>query len=376
VPTLLAWPAAGLGGLLVLATAASVLGTLLIPRDRVGPVTRVVDGAVSWLFRTATDRVRDYGRRDAILAAHAPAILIGQLAVWLVLFACGYTLLLLPAAGTVHHAAREATSSMFTLGFTATHGWWPTAIDGLAAVTGLVVVALQIAYLPTLYGAFNRRETEVTLLAVRAGEPAWGPELLARTQYGVLGVDLATFYAVWERWAADIAESHASYPVLLRFRSPRPLGSWVVALLAVLDAAAMHHAVSPVASPVQGRLCLRMGFIAFRRLARTAGIAVEDDPHPYAALQVTEAEFAEAYDRLAQIGFPLERSAAEAWPHFRGWRVNYETAAYALAYRLDAVPARWSGPRRVPGPVIPTVRPPNRTPEAPDDPGAPRFARP
>ncbi|HZE03072.1 MAG TPA: hypothetical protein VE155_15060 [Pseudonocardiaceae bacterium] len=78
----------------------------------------------------------------------------------------------------------------------------------LAAATGLVVIALQIAYLPALYAAFNPRETEVTLLSARAELPPWGPELLLRTRYGVRVCtdDLPQFYAQWERWAADVAE--------------------------------------------------------------------------------------------------------------------------------------------------------------------------
>ena len=120
----------------------------------------------------------------------------------------------------------------------------------VAAATGLVIVTLQIAYLPTLYAAFNRRETEVALLNARAGVPSWGPELLARTHYalgsGVSTIDtLPDLYAQWERWAADVAESHTTYLPLVRFRSPRPLSSWVTALLAVLDSAALFLALSP-----------------------------------------------------------------------------------------------------------------------------------
>ena len=119
-----------------------------------------------------------------------------------------------------------------------------------AAATGLVIVTLQIAYLPALYAAFNRRETEVALLNARAGVPSWGPELLARTHYalgsGVSTIDtLPDLYAQWERWAADVAESHTTYLPLVRFRSPRPLSSWVTALLAVLDSAALFLALSP-----------------------------------------------------------------------------------------------------------------------------------
>ncbi|HET9657570.1 MAG TPA: hypothetical protein VFP72_19625 [Kineosporiaceae bacterium] len=353
------------GAVVVCAVGTSLIRTLLIPRGRPSPLVRCVDRAVDGTFRTLTRPLTRYGTRDTVLAAQAPTTLLLQLLTWLALAAGGFALLLLPVTRSPHTALREAASSLLTLGFTSTHGWWATVTDAAAAVTGLVVIALQIAYLPMLYGAFNRRETDVTLLAVRAGEPAWGPELLARTHFGFLGMDLATFYGSWERWAADIAESHVSYPVLLRFRSPRPLGSWLVGLVAVLDAAAMHLATCPQQAPVQARLCLRMGFICLRRLARATELPVDEDPRPDGPLELGEDEFREGYQRLVAIGFPVERSAEQAWPHFRGWRVNYEAAAYALARELDAVPARWTGPRRWTVAPLDPVRPPNRTPEDP-----------
>ena len=358
-------PVVLVGAALAALAAASLVRTLLIPRGDAGPLIRMVDRCVAAGFRLVTDRLGSYTARDTLLAGQAPIIIVLQLLVWLSLFATAFTLLLTPVTGSPRHALREAVSSMLTLGFTSTHHLWATAVDGVAALTGLVVIALQIAYLPTLYSAFNRRETEVTLLAVRAGEPAWGPELLARTHFGFLGMDLATFYAGWERWAADIAESHVSYPVMLRFRSPRPLGSWLIGLLAVLDAAAMHLATCPSAAPVQARLCLRMGFICLRRLSRAVGVPVDEDPRPDGPLDLTEAEFREGYDRLLGVGFPVEVGAGEAWRHFRGWRVNYEAAVHALARELDATPARWSGPRRRPTSVIAPIRPLNRTPDAP-----------
>jgi len=364
-----------LGAGLAVGTAWSVVSTLLIPRGRVDVVLRKVDRAVDLTFQALVRRIVSYHRRDAILAGQAPVVLIAQLLIWIASFDAAYTLLLLPVTDSPSHALREATSSMLTLGFVGTHGAWATLVDGAAALTGLTVVALQISYLPTLYGAFNRRETDVTLLAVRAGEPAWGPELLARTHYGIAGVDLAGFWVSWERWAADLAESHASYPVLLRFRSPRPLSSWLVGLLAVLDAAALQAAVSPAAVPVQVRLTLRMGFEALRRLAATVGVPVDPDPRPDGPLLLTFEQFQQGYDRLVRVGYPVERSAQEAWPHFRGWRVNYEQAAYGLAWGLDAVPAPWSGPRRGGDAEIPVERPPNRTPDDPEATVTGRFGR-
>src|SRR3989441_817172 len=264
---------------------------------------------------------------------------------------------------------RESGSSLFTLGFASTNRGGPTAIDFLAGASGLIVVALQIAYLPTLYSAFNRRETEVTLMAVRAGQPAWGPELLARSRFPITSEDLPNFYRQWERWAADVAESHSSYPILLLFRSADPMANWLIALLAVMDSAALFSAVAPDEVPVQGRLCLAMGFRCLRQLADTLGLPYDPDPRPDAGIALTRQEFDQGIERLQSVGFHMQRTPDEAWPHFQGWRVNYESIAYRLAYKLDLVPAAWAGPRR----SGETPRAPlliiNRTPDRPE--GAP-----
>jgi hypothetical protein len=266
--------------------------------------------------------------------------------------------------GGIGTAFTAAGSSLFTLGFAEPAGAPPAVAVFAAAVTGSVIITLQIAYLPTLYAAFNRRETQVALLNARAGVPSWGPELLARTHYalgtGISALDtLAGLYAQWERWAADVTESHTTYLPLIRFRSPRPLSSWVTALLAVLDSAALFLALSPGSAPVvPARLCLRSGFICFRQVARAIGFEVPEEPEPGGRISLSYEEFLEAVERLRAVDFPIERDPAAAWPDFVGWRVTYEQAAYAIAAEVDAVPALWSGPRRLADPAIPPHRPP------------------
>jgi hypothetical protein len=356
--------AAAVGALLVLMAAASVTGTLIVSRPVTSWLTRWVDRLVGGAFRLATTPIADYKRRDRVLAGQAAAILIGQLAAWLGIVFVGYALLLWPFAPRgVASAFIDSGSSMFTLGFAQPPGAAPAAIVFLAAATGLVIVTLQIAYLPTLYAAFNRRETEVALLNARAGVPSWGPELLARTHYalgsGTSTIDtMPDLYAQWERWAADVAESHTTYLPLVRFRSPRPLSSWVTGLLAILDSAALFLALSPKTAPVvPARLCLRSGFQCFNRIAQAMGIEVPDEPDPDAGISLTYEEFLDAIGEMRKVDFPIERDPAEAWPDFAGWRVNYEQAAYALAAAVDAPPALWSGPRRHPVPAIPPYRP-------------------
>ena len=156
----------------------------------------------------------------------------------------------------------------------------PTVFEFLAAATGLVVVALQIGYLPSIYGAYNRRETLVTSLNSRAGAPAWGPEILARHHLSQARESLPALYAAWEGWSADIAESHSSYPWLMGFRSPSHLNSWIISLLAILDSANLYITLAPSAAPAEARQCLRMGFVGFRTLAHVQGHNVNDDPLP------------------------------------------------------------------------------------------------
>jgi hypothetical protein len=352
------------GALLVLAAWASVIGTLIMPRPVGSWLTRWVDRSVNGAFRLVTSAIADYEQRDRVLAGQAAVILLAQLAGWLGISFIGYSLVLWPfATGGVMSAFTAAGSSLFTLGFAVPTGAVPSAIVFAAAATGLVIVALQIGYLPTLYSAFNRRETEVALLNARAGVPSWGPELLARTHYalgsGVSTIDtLPDLYARWERWAADIAESHTTYLPLVRFRSPRPLSSWVTALLAVLDSAALILALSPKSAPVvPARLCLRGGFLCFNRIARAMGNEVPDEADPSGGISLSYQEFLDAITRMREVDFPIERDPADAWADFVGWRLNYEQAAYAVATAVDAAPALWSGPRRGCAPAIAPIRP-------------------
>src|SRR5579863_5051881 len=356
--------AAVIGGLLVLVSVSSVTGTLIVSRPISSRLTRWVDQTIDHVYQMVVARAPNYLRRDRLLATQAAAILLTQLAVWLIVSYVGFALLLWPfAARGVVSAFVDAGSSLFTLGFAVPAGAVPAVIVFLAAAIGLIILTLQIAYLPTLYAAFNRRETEVALLNARGGSPAWGPELLARTHYA-LGSGMSTLdtmpdlYAQWERWASDVAESHTTYLPLVRFRSPQALSSWVTSLLAVLDSAALFLALSPKAAPeVQARLCLRGGFSCFNRIGRAMGFDIPLEPNPAAGISLSYDEFLEAVARMREVDFVIERDPQEAWTDFVGWRVNYEQAAYAVAAAVSAVPAKWSGPRKHPVEQIAPIRP-------------------
>lgn len=365
--TVVAWIGAALGLIIVLSTLMSVVTSLVLPRFGASRIQKYAGIGMIKLFSRISHRFETYEARDRFLALQAPLYLIVILAIWLAALLTGFALMLWPFMNTggLVHAITVSGSSLFTLGFAAQAGAAPRLLVFCAAAAGLWIVALQIAYLPVLYGAFNRREVLVTMLDSRAGSPAWGPELLARSELVDNVQNLPQLYQRWEEWAADVAETHASYPVLLWFRSPHPYRSWVIGLLAVMDAAAIQLSTQPLEAPSGARAFLRMGYMCLRDLATVVGVTYDADPKPSDPIQLTEDNYQDAIHHLEHVGWKMQRGAAESWVHFRGWRVNYESLAYRIADAVNAPPALWAGPRRnLPPRLQPPERPPHREPSA------------
>lgn len=360
--TAVTWLGLAAGVAIILGTLASVMATLVVPRGLRSRLSAAVSWAVYGAFHLAAHRRERYEDRDDILSLAGPSALMGLLVVWVFLLYWGFALVFWPLLGSFPDALRVAGSSMFTLGFATPGNAAPTAAVFVCAAVGLIVVALQIAYLPTLYSSFNRRETLVTMLESRGGVPSWGPEILARHELIDNVSSLAGLYARWEEWAADLAESHSTYQALIYFRSPHPLRSWITGVLSVLDAAALHLALNPLSAPAEARPFMRMGYMSLREMARVMRIPFNPDPKPEDEVILSREDFDDAVVLLQGVGWRLERDVDEAWVHFRGWRVTYEEIAWAIADHLDAPPALWSGPRHGAGAARAPDRPPHRAP--------------
>ena len=121
------------------------------------------------MFRLITRPVRKYELRDRLAAGQAAVILLVQLALWLGTFYIGFALLVWPLTADITTAFSTVGPALWTFGSAEAHGFYEKLLLDTAAMTALVTVTLQIAYLPTLYAAFNRRETEIGLLNSRAG---------------------------------------------------------------------------------------------------------------------------------------------------------------------------------------------------------------
>jgi hypothetical protein len=353
------------GVVIVLVTALNVFTALVLPRVTSSRTARGVARVIGGLGRFVSPRLPTYEVRDRVLSFVGPASMVSLFVLWLGLLLVGFGLIIWWNAGIDFASALGvAGSSVFTLGIASASGAGPHTLEILAAGVGLLVIALEIAYLPAFYNAFATRETEVTLLEARAGAPAWGPEILARSYWLETMDELPPLYSDWERWAAAVSESHANYPNLIWFRSPVSRRSWLVGLVAMMDSAALYHALSPDQTPRQARTCLSMGIRCLRSIAHALNITFDGDPLPTMGTRLTRAEFDDGMRRLEEVHFPMERDADEAWRHFQGWRVNYETIVDKLTYLILPPPAPWFVPRPELGdadwrPIV------NRTPDAP-----------
>jgi hypothetical protein len=361
------------GIVIVLATAWNVFTALVLPRVTSSRTTRAITRVLGGAARRISPRLPTYELRDRMLSFVGPASMVALFGLWLLLLVLGFGLIIWWNAGIDFGSALGiAGSSVFTLGIASAPGAGPHTLEILAAGVGLLVIALEIAYLPALYNAFAVRETEVTLLEARGGAPAWGPEILARSYWLETLGELPPLYAEWERWAAAVSESHANYPSLIWFRSPVSRRSWLIALVAMMDSAALYHAASPDQAPRQARLCLSMGVRCLRSIARALKIEHDADPLPTMGTRLTREEFDEGYRRLQEVQFPIERDADETWRNFQGWRVNYEQIVDALTLLVLPPPAPWFVARPELGEATwPLVR--NRTPEHPE--GTLQFGR-
>jgi hypothetical protein len=339
-----------------LGTMGSVIETTVVPRGTRSRTTRLVAAAVGRTFQFIADRFEAWERRDRVWTLGAPTFLLSLLVAWLLLLLGELTLILLPFEhSSLRDAFLGAGSALFTLGLAAPQHVAPMAFVFVGAASGLIVVALQIAYLPSIYGSFNRREVQVTILDALGGSPAWGPEVL--TRFALIGsVDaMGPLYERWTEWAADVSESHIAYRSLIYFRSPAPTRSWVISLLAMLDAAALHLAMCPDTAPRSARRFLRVGYRCVQELAASSRLDTSFGAGTPSDL--TADDIIAAFAQVEAAGVAMEQPVDEAVEDFQGWRVNYECPAYALATHIDAVPALWSGPRRRRGASIPPLRP-------------------
>jgi hypothetical protein len=337
------------GAFLVARTLLSAIRTFILPRsvrDRVSAFYFVTwRTAFTWRAR----RTKTYEDRDAVMAMFAPLSLILIPVYWLLLVGFGYTLIFMALGiDSFYAAVVHSGSTLTTLGFDRREGYTMMLATFSESAISLILVAILISYLPTMYGAFSRREAAVTLLEVRAGTPPSAVEMLGRA-HRIRGLDYLTeVWEQWEQWFAELEESHTSLAALVFFRSPEPHHSWLTAAGTVLDCASLYASTLSVPRNPPVELCIRSGFLALRAIADFYRLRYDPDPAPTDRISVTRQEFDEAYDRLQGYGVPLKPDRDQCWREYAGWRVNYDAVLIQLAALTMAPYAPWISDRSIP----------------------------
>lgn len=338
-------------------TVVSAIRTTVLPRSAQVAITRWILRFMRGLFRVRVARSDDFEVRDRVLALYGPTSLILLPVVWLLLIGLAYTLMFWALDATSWSSSIALSgSSLTTLGFVPADGLAERILAFTEAGWGLILVALMITYLPTIYSTFSRRETQVALLEVRAGDPPTAVQMLLR-HYRIGWIEnITATWLDWERWFAELEESHTTFPVLAFFRSPQPQRSWVTASGTVLDAAALY--VSCLDGVVIGSagVCIRSGSLALRAIADFFGIEFDRDPQPTDPISISRIEFDEVWETMADAGLPLKEDQDDAWRAYAGWRVNYDVVLLALAEITMAPYAPWTSDRSAPTHREPKVR--------------------
>ena len=334
------------GSALALWVLLSAVRAMVVPRSQLVLLTRWVFVAVRTVFRLPEKRAKTFEDRDRALALYAPISMVVLPFTWVALVIAGFTAIFWGlGVDPLHEAFYLSGSSLLTLGFDNPPNLSTHVAVFVEALFGLGLIALLITYLPTIYGAFQRRELNVTRLTTRAGSPPSAITMIRRHHALERLDELDDIWDGWEEWFADLEETHTSQPSLVFFRSPTHDRSWITSAGVVLDAAAVRSSTLDLARQPRAELCLRAGYLSLRRIADFYGIEYDPDPKPDDPISIDQSEFEDAYAELAAAGVPLRPDREQCWRDFRGWRVNYDTVLLALAGLVAAPYAPWSSDR-------------------------------
>jgi hypothetical protein len=321
--------------------------TVVLPRR----VTRHFK-LTAWFYRRTwvpwqkiAHHIKTPSRQQGFLGYFGPLSLIMLLAFWASMLIFGFALLQFGIGGheqlgkeplTFGRIIYQSGQTFFTLGY---GDILPTtgparALSVLESGMGFAFLGVVIGYIPVVYSSFSRREIQISMLDARAGSPPTAVELLVRLAGGsenraIEQAVLDGVLADWERWAAELLESHISYPVLSFFRSQHNNQSWLGALTTMLDVTSLLLTGIEGVHPGQAKLTFAMARHASVDLAQIVNARYD----PLAPSRLTEENFAELQERLAAAGLHL-RAGEDARQKLDRLRSMYEPYVYSTGRNL------------------------------------------
>jgi len=339
----------------------SILGILLDAFETVVLPRRVQRSfrLTSWFYRRTwipyrrlASRIPSRARRENFLSYFGPLSLIFLLILWAAGLIFGFALLQYGVGEHFRLSGEPLTfgilvyhsgETFFTLGYgdIIPSSGLARALAVVEAGLGFGFLGVVIGYLPTIYSSFSRREIEISLLDARAGSPPSAAELLSRFGNCPQQAVLDQIFKDWERWAAEVLESHLSYPALSFFRSQHNNQSWLGALVTILDASALVIAGVEGLRGEQAKTTFAMARHAVVDLAQVVNARYD----PNASDRLPEQELKRLRQKLAERGVKLGEGAAfeENLAHLRSL---YESYAVAIALNLSITLPPWIHPER------------------------------
>jgi hypothetical protein len=336
---------AGVAGLLlVVAVLVDAFETVVLSRrvTRRWRITTAINFVTWKAYRAAVHKLRPV-TRELVLGYYGPGSLLLLFGCWAALLILGFGAASwgfgIPGSDTSFGTALyNAGSTFFTLGLgaAAPSDAWARILVVAMAGTGFGFLALVIAYLPTLYQAFSRREIYISQLDARAGSPPSAGELLARHEVGDAD-HLTSFLAEWERWSADLMESVLSFPALGYYRSHHDNQSWLASLVVLLDTCTVVLAGHEEGPRRQARLTYAMCRHAAVDLAQVMHVK------PKSENRLDPAALERLRERISGSGWHLPESSI---PVLTKLRAAYEPYVVGLSEELLMPLPEWAAPER------------------------------
>jgi hypothetical protein len=353
--------AAFIGGLVCcFGVALDAFHTIVLPRRPTGRlrITRLFY-MITWNpWSAIAPHIRNKAVREQMYSIYGPLSLILLLVLWAILLITGFALFYLALGSPFVDAMRSPHSgpwarfstdlyvsgtTLFTLGLgdVVPHALSVRALIILESGVGLGFVALVIGYLPVLYQSFSRREVSIALLDARGGSPPTATELLRRHGFEGGEKAMTELLAEWERWSAEILESHISYPLLCYYRSQHDNQSWLSALVAMLDACALLISIMDERAARQAQLTFAMARHALIDLGHVFKLEADAQRLRESGQdRLPTADFARLCDALGDTSLRM-CGDPESADRLRAIRVLYEPQAQALAEYLKMPLPPW-----------------------------------
>ena len=350
------------GVVLTVGATIAAIASMVVPRATRRGLSHVVTTSVLAAMRAPLRIPLPYRLQDRWLRLAAPISVLVQLAVFVSLVIVGTSMIIYGQFDlTWKQSAWQAAATVTTLGTTEAVNWSSAITAALGAFLGLVIIAVFMGYLVGLYSAYVDRESFMARFAQVAGEPAWGPMVLARSQMIFGDADAAYSFDSWTEWITDLRIGQQASPVLAHFRSPDPMRHWTITMLAILDATALGLALGIVKDRGPAICCLAEGSLTlgvlnrnrldleWRNLAfeRSVLDILDSTPkgQPPVMPSLNDEEWTKAVDLLTGAGVTDASALEQARPRLEAIRALYLSDATAIACALHGVRAMWSGPR-------------------------------